>query len=358
MAISSVKTSSVINGSPKSRSLLVGNLTSATPTAYVALALKNPPYVSVLRWYDGYGSAYSDPATLPATTVDQVLWSPSGNDLFVIIDYLLSVYAWTNSSGFGTRYATVTDGGYTKDPISINPAGNTIIAGNLFSPCITAYPFTSGTGFGTKYANPATVPPSFVYSIDWSPSGNDVAVGHADSPFVSVYPWSSGFGTKYANPATLPAGTPYGLKFSPSGNTIAIGSTDTPFVQAYPWSSGFGTKYANPATLPAGGFVRGITWSPSGNDIIMGHSSASYISAYPWSSGFGTKYANPAILPNNTVDRTAWLPSGNAVFAATGTMYSLVASSIATYRWSSGFDSFYKSPSIAISNVIQDVNVK
>ena len=77
-----------------------------------------------------------------------------------------------------------------------------------------------------------------------------IAVGDNNTPYIFAYPWSSGFGSKYADPASLPGSAVFAVDFSPSGNDIAVANSNTPFISAYPWSSGFGTKYANPASLP------------------------------------------------------------------------------------------------------------
>jgi hypothetical protein len=69
----------------------------------------------------------------------------------------ITVYPWSGS-GFGTKFS---------DPASV-PAGDgrsvtfsasddVLFVGHATSPRITAYPW-SGSGFGTKFSDPATVP--------------------------------------------------------------------------------------------------------------------------------------------------------------------------------------------------------
>jgi 3D (Asp-Asp-Asp) domain-containing protein len=52
-------------------------------TAYIAVAHATSPFISVYPWSGGFGTKYSDPATLPAGTGLGVAFSPSGADIAV-----------------------------------------------------------------------------------------------------------------------------------------------------------------------------------------------------------------------------------------------------------------------------------
>ena len=68
------------------------------------------------------------------------------------------MYPWTNGSGFGTKYtnpATLPTG--NGSGVAFSPAGKDIAISHAGSPFITAYPWANGSGFGTKYANPNTL---------------------------------------------------------------------------------------------------------------------------------------------------------------------------------------------------------
>jgi hypothetical protein len=120
-----------------------------------------------------------------------------------------------------------------------------------------AYPWSNSTGFGTKYANPATLPNgNSTGGVVFNPSSNVIVATNDNSPYVTAYPWSAstGFGTKYTDPSVgnRPTGAPQDIAFNFDGTAIAVGHNTTPFVTAISWSNstGFGTKFTNPTTLP------------------------------------------------------------------------------------------------------------
>ena len=86
---------------------------NATTGNYLAVARTISPYISVYPWSgSGFGTKFSNPATLPAST------------------------------GYG---------------VAFSPAGDTIAVAHDTTPFISVYPW-SGSGFGTKFSNPATLP--------------------------------------------------------------------------------------------------------------------------------------------------------------------------------------------------------
>ena len=87
--------------------------TAAGKNQFIAVAHSTSPFITVYPWSSsGFGSKFSNPATLPTGSGQRVAFSPSGNAVAVA-------------------------------------HGN--------SPYITAYPWSS-SGFGTKFSNPATLP--------------------------------------------------------------------------------------------------------------------------------------------------------------------------------------------------------
>jgi hypothetical protein len=224
--------------------------TSVSYTVSAGVLSVSTTYYWRVRYKDNNGaySAYSTPTefTTAAAFISPYIAVAHSDSPFI------TAYPWSGS-GFGTKFsdpATLPAG--VGIGVAFSPDGDAIAVAHGTSPFITAYPW-SGSGFGTKFSNPATLPAGLGRVVAFTPAGDAIAVVHDSSPFVTAYPWSgSGFGTKYANPATLPAGTGRGMAFSIAGDAIAVVHDSSPFVTAYPWSgSGFGTKYANPATLPA-----------------------------------------------------------------------------------------------------------
>ena len=283
---------------------------SAVIETTIAVAHGTTPFITAYPWLSsGFGTKYTNPATLPAASGNGVAFSPAGGAIAVAHDSspFVTAYPWSGS-GFGTKFtnpATLPAG--IGRGVAFSPAGNAIAVAHNTSPFVSAYPW-SGSGFGTKFADPATTPTSTSYGVAFSPAGDAIAVAHDNGAYVTAYPWSgAGFGTKYTNPATTPTNLAYSVAFSPAGNAIAVSHASSPFITAYPWSSsGFGTKYTNPATLPSNaGF--GVAFSPAGDAIAVSHAVTPFITAYSWSaSGFGTKYADPATLPTGSGNGVAF----------------------------------------------------
>jgi hypothetical protein len=264
----------------------------------LAVAHATSPFISVYPWSSGFGTKFSDPASLPAGTGRDVEFSPS------------------------------------KAHIAI---------AHFTSPYVTAYPWSS-SGFGTKYADPSTLPAGDGQRLSFSPSGNDIAVGGANSPYINVYAFSSGFGTRYSNPATLPTGTLRGVSFSPSGTVLAVGDTTTNNARTMAWSwssSGFGTKFADSAS-DTGGF--GVGFHPDENAIAMGNGVGIRLRVYSWSSGFGTKFSDPATLPSGLAFSTRFSPAGDYL-----TVSQENAPGINVYPWSNGFGTRYADPAVSLA---------
>ena len=225
------------------------NLNSDKDT--IAVSMEVTPYVAAYGWsYLGWGSRFSDPATLPAGVSDGVGWLAS------------SVVAVAHST----------------------------------APYITVYPWSSG--FGTKYANPATAVTTTGRDVVFNPAGDVIAVAMNSGamPFNS-YVWSSGFGTKYADP-TGSAYNGKGLAFHPDGDAVAVASGSNGVgISAWAWSSGLGTKYSAPAVPNGDGYT--VDFNPAGNTLITSLRQSPYLSAWAWTSasGFGTKYSAAVSYP-------------------------------------------------------------
>jgi len=120
---------------------------------------------------------------------------------------------------------------YQRDARSLNQ----VAFAHASPPALTVYSWTDGTGFGARYPNAATFPLNSGLGVAFSPNSNAVAVSHIGTPFITAYPWSSsGFGTQYADPATLPASNGFGVAFSPTGDAIAVGHVSSPFITGRP----------------------------------------------------------------------------------------------------------------------------
>jgi hypothetical protein len=322
----------------------------------LALGHDTTPRLSIYKFNTttGFGTRYSDPATVPQGNVVGVRFSPLGNSLAVTCGpgtgNPLAGYPWTLGSGFGTKFGnpgTLPPSSQAKG-LGMTPAGDAVVIPLDTSPYVVAYTWSTSTGYGTKYSDPATLPGGTTcFAAFFNPAGNIVVLGSAGTPFVQAYPWSfgSGFGVKYANPSTLPSGQVRGGSFSPDGSTIAIGVVGgTPI--AYPWSSGFGSKYADPSVTMSSSYT--AIFHPSGASIAC---SAAFtpspsLFVYPWSSGWGTRYSNPVGMPTTSSapafeQAVAFNSAGDTIaWAAQATPF------IYAYPWSqsTGFGTKYANP--------------
>jgi hypothetical protein len=291
--------------------MLAGNTAYFPGSSYVAVGHSITPFISTYAWSDatGFGTKFADPATLPTSYAAGVSFNPTNTAISLALDAspYVHLYPWS-ASGFGTKYAnpaTLPTASGISTTWSAN--GNDVFYAAQSTPYIFAYPFSAG--YGTKYANPATLPTGTGFGISYNTVANVIGINHATTPFISTYPWSSGFGTKYANPATLPAAAGRGLNFSPNGsyvaNAYANSTAPSYFGIVYPWSSGFGTAYAQ--TLSQIGGEGSVAFNPTSDALIYAGNgsvggSAQYLDGFAWSaSGYGTRYANPASLPSGTI---------------------------------------------------------
>lgn len=313
----------------------------------LVLATQSSPFFDAYKWTSGFGTKYSNPATLPSFAVGHVDFAPNGTAISATYNgtssFVNSLIAWAwSGSGFGTKFSDASSSPSAGYGVAFRPGTNAVVRSVSVSPFIEGFPW-SGSGFGTKYANPASLPPAAGQQVAFTSSGNDVALAHNTSPRISAWSWSSGFGTRYANPATVPTSDGRGVSFHPSDNAIAVSNTALPWIQAYPWSgSGFGTKYADPATgLGETVAAYATAYSRDGNYIGISAHSSPYIHVYNWSSGFGSKFSNPASLPTGAGLDIDWTPTSDAVVIGHAT-----SPFVSGYPFSgSGFGTKYANPS-------------
>src|SRR5512139_1534205 len=93
-----------------------------------------------------------------------------------------------SATGFGTKYtnpATLPAGGCND--VSFTAGKDAIAVANAsVAPFVSAYPW-SPAGFGTRYTDPATLPTGACYGIDFSPAGNAIAVASNTTPYIFAY---------------------------------------------------------------------------------------------------------------------------------------------------------------------------
>lgn len=329
------------------------------PSNAVIVSHQSSPYITTYPWSQlGFGTKYSNPSSLPTSTVNAAVFNKNRNAVAIAgASIAVQAYAWSKS-GFGTKYSSsFTINGNGAVDVNFNPRGTAVVAAATQGPPdFVAYQWSNSSGFGTKYSDPSTFIDA--ESIKFSNDGNYVLVTGSSSPSVAVYPWndSTGFGTKYSDPSTLPP--TIGRKGAWSKDNDAIVVVGNPAggvigITAYPWSSsGFGTKYSDPSTVNNGIYF-GVAFNPVGNQVVLGDDQSPYISAYEWNSstGFGTKYSNPSTLPGNTCRSISFANDGSAIAAASSSSPYVLA-----YKWSSsGFGVKFTDPSTLPPNIANSV---
>ena len=190
----------------------------------IAVTGATTPFIQVYPWNvsTGFGTKYADPSILPGAggnSTTNVAFSPAGDAIAVTstATSFIFAYPWNVSTGFGTKYTDpATLPGTGGNGVAFSPAGNVMAVAHSGTPFISVYPWSVGTGFGTKYTNPATLPTGVGNDVAFNPAGDTIAVAHTTSPYIAAYPWNvgTGFGTIFSNPTTLPTGTGNGVAFT------------------------------------------------------------------------------------------------------------------------------------------------
>jgi len=86
----------------------------------------------------------------------------------------IMAHAWDNHTGFGSKFsdpASLPAGG--GQSVIWNAAGDTIAIAHTTTPFVTVYPWSSG--FGTKYADPSTPPAGNATDVAFHPNSNAIA---------------------------------------------------------------------------------------------------------------------------------------------------------------------------------------
>jgi hypothetical protein len=234
---------------------------------------ENTPFVEMYAWSSsGFGSRFSNPATLPPGAVQRARWS--GDSQYIGV-----------ASSVGTNY-------------------------------ITAYATSGSSGWGSKLADPSTKPTGACSDIQWSPSGSDVMAVSDATPFVFAYAWNgaSSFGTKYSNPATIPSIAADNGSWSPSGQTVMVASAGTVADFTYPFTSGtgFGTRKTAATNYPTGSpnTPTGVSINHRGDAVSMSFSNTTipvYVANFTDANGVGTSITVPTGYATNYNLDTFWV---------------------------------------------------
>jgi len=233
---------------------VAGNANAArySPGGSYVVGHNTTPFISAYR---DNNTKFSNPAVLPIGLGHRVAFSPSGNAVALQGAGRGDVYAWSDTTGFGTRYANPANRPQVGHGVDFHPLGNAIVFSSTSSSIstIAAYAWSDATGFGAKFANPVGIPVGFHFarSVRFHPDGDAVGWAISLSPFMLAYRWTaSGWGTKYADPVGSFPSTALGFTFAPTGDAAFLCGPH-PGVKMWQWSSatGFIGSAFNPGTV-------------------------------------------------------------------------------------------------------------
>ena len=176
----------------------------------IVVSMGNAPRYSIYNWSStGFGTRQTNSYSESSFAPYAALWSSDGSKMISTTGtaglygpVILTHSVGNGFSSLGTAASQISGGGYGS---RMNLKENAVVIGHSTTPYMSAYQWSNSSGFGTKYANPATLLTNYASTLCFTPSGTDV-VGAVtmNPPGVAAYKWTDGggFGTKYSNPAS------------------------------------------------------------------------------------------------------------------------------------------------------------
>lgn len=209
--------------------------------------------VDAYPWSNGWGARYTSPTFVAGQNMGEFALNGTAI-IFGIVDNTtpLAAYPFTSGTGFGTKYS---------DPATLPTSQTTFVAwdentqtvitsqGNS-SPYINAYPF-SGSGWGTRF----TISNAFTTAVqDIAIDKRGQSVYFLQSATISRRAWSaSGFGSNLTNVTSpLAASGTINISISPDNAVLVQTSAGaSPYIKAWRITSSTttGTAYSAPADV-------------------------------------------------------------------------------------------------------------
>jgi hypothetical protein len=231
----------------------------------------------------GWGTTVAEPAGWTAAANYDFKWAPDALSVVIPERFPVnsaqgcSAYAWSDATGFGTRYGPppAVFGYPESDRVAWHPSGNAVdVSGYSAAPYNWVFAWTNGSGFGTVYANPASMnTTSGAHGFpQFSESGSTLCVTYNNNAGTTadqttVYPFTvgSGYGTRYTSPASNTAYRTFSSHFTADGKALMLVHQDAPKYHAHAFTegTGFGTKYADPTNT--GASYGGSAWVSNRN---------------------------------------------------------------------------------------------
>ena len=249
---------------------------------FVAVGVSgSSPYVQILNYTkeSGFGTALSNPQTLPNGTVIDADYNQAGTILALCegntqFPYM-SVYRVNSNGTLGAKFASPAFGyGSPGKGIAIDADSYGLFQsmGSVYHTNNYDLAGTAATGLGTYRTLDLTqevvvVPERSIAVTKTSTTGTkSYAIGNSSNPYVVAYKYtatSNGltWSTKYSNPQVGISGYTYGVTFAPNDDAIFCATQSSPYLVAYAWTTtgGFGTRF----TQTLGSAARAVETTPA-----------------------------------------------------------------------------------------------
>ena len=274
-------------------------------TLAVAIKFSNQPFRVYPVDDNGFGTAYSNPSTMLQQTGYWVEWHPDGDVVAFYQQGNISIYPFSAATGLGTKYAAQSDsfsnGFFYR--FAWAPDGDHIVHTYDSSSYrnFAAYAFSKSSGLGTRLTDSSSNV-QYCQGVKFNHAGNVVFItGYdhsANKNSVMAYAWNNGFGSQYSSHGTNLSGVPNQISVHPDDDAVAIAVNETSrALRAFRWnnSTGWGTQFSVPSH-GASGKGHDVAFSTSGEDVAVAIRASVPLEVFPWtySGGFGTRYNNPS----------------------------------------------------------------
>lgn len=189
----------------------------------VAIGTTSSPYIKVYPFNaaTGLGTAYSNYSPLISVT-GSPRFSPDGSVIFVMGGANSPhAWPWSSSTGFGTKYSNpaspVNQGAHV---FGVSRSGTVVFCRGLsVNPAeyVAAYAWSNGSGWGSKFTTVPSPPHNLPYVTIINSDDSKLFLGMSSGPnYTYCYNWSNstGFGSLISAPASPPTSAVFGAAFN------------------------------------------------------------------------------------------------------------------------------------------------
>lgn len=211
----------------------------------------------------GYGTAFANPSILPSAVIRSIAVNKSGNRIAISQNNTEAAsYVFDSSTGFGAKQVASTPLLANGLSMAISPAEDSIIFATNGGEFLEAYHWSNATGIGAKYATLSNRPSSAPTALAFSADGTRLLMAVGTN--ISVRSWDASTGTLSSQLQQVLGGTSMKrIVFSADQQFVAAGySNISPFVAVWPWNGSALGAVLPAAPAPAQTAVAALAFSP------------------------------------------------------------------------------------------------